>query len=185
MKGRTGVSAALLALTAALAFVAVAYATPNKAAAPAAPTASGTALIKCGKTRTLGMSAPLTGDAASLGQQQARWADFFVSGYNRSHKNKFRLVKGDSQLPNTAQAIKVAEQFASNSNVLGVVGPAGSQEVVASTAPLKGAGLAFVSGSATRTSLTDGSRSGFFFRTVPNDDQQGSRVASYISNTLK
>ena len=32
MKGRTGVMAALLALTAALAFVAVAYATPNRAA---------------------------------------------------------------------------------------------------------------------------------------------------------
>ena len=38
----------------------------------------------------------------------------------------------------------------------------------------RAAGSAFVSGSATRTSLTtDGTRRGYFFRVVPNDDQQG------------
>src|ERR671925_719665 len=67
----------------------------------------------------------------------------------------------------------------------GVVGPAGSQEVQVSTASLKGSGLGFVSGSATRTTLTtDKTRRGFFFRTVPNDDQQGPRVAGYIRSTL-
>jgi len=184
MNRRTGVVAGLVvAIATTVAVVATtATATPDRAAAPSN---ADKALIKCGKTRTLGMSAPLTGDAAALGQQQARWANFFVQGYNRTHKTKIRLVPGDSQLPNTAQAIKVAEQFASNSQVLGVVGPAGSQEVVASTAPLRGGHLAFVSGSATRTSLTDGSRAGYFFRTVPNDDQQGARVASFIKGTLK
>ena len=152
--------------------------------ATAADTA-GAALLKCGKVRTLAMSAPLTGDAAALGQQQARWADYYVKTYNRTHRRKLRLIKGDSQLPNTAQAIKVARQFASNSKVLGVVGPAGSQEVIASTAPLKRARLTFISGSATATKLTDASRKGYFFRTVPNDDQQGARVASYIDKTLK
>jgi ABC-type branched-subunit amino acid transport system substrate-binding protein len=45
--------------------------------------------------------------------------------------------------------------------------------------------LGFVSGSATRTSLTtDGTRRGYFFRVVPNDDQQGPRVANYIRATL-
>jgi branched-chain amino acid transport system substrate-binding protein len=47
------------------------------------------------------------------------------------------------------------------------------------------AGLAFVSGSATRTTLTtDRTRRGFFFRTVPNDDQQGPRVAQHILRVL-
>ena len=187
MRTRTGVVTALAAASAALAVTATALAHTEAARAPsaaAAPDAVGAKLVKCGKTRTIGMSAPLTGDAAALGQQQLRWAQFWIKSYNRSHKTKMRLIPGDGQLPNTAQAIKVAEQFASNSKVLGVVGPAGSQEVVASTAPLKGGGLAFVSGSATRTSLTDSSRSGFFFRTVPNDDQQGARVASYIMKTL-
>jgi branched-chain amino acid transport system substrate-binding protein len=76
--------------------------------------------------------------------------------------------------------------MASNSQVLGLVGPAGSQEVQVSTAPLRRGGLAFVSGSATRTSLTtDGTRRGYFYRVVPNDDQQGPRVANYIRQTLR
>src|ERR687888_2046838 len=114
------------------------------------------------------------------------WVRFIVSRYNRSHlARKFRIVQGDTQLPDTAQAIQVAERFASNSKILGVVGPAGSQEIQVSTAPLRSGGLGFVSGSATRTSLTvDGTRKGFFFRTVPNDDQQGRRVANYIRSKL-
>jgi branched-chain amino acid transport system substrate-binding protein len=186
MMGRTGTIAALLALMAALAVVAAASATPQRAAAPAVPAASDAALLKCGKTRTIGVAAPITGLAASLGQQQAAWARFFVSRYNRSHRNKLRIVSGDTQLPDTAQAIQVAERFASNSRILGVVGPAGSQEVQVSTAPLRNGGLGFVSGSATRTSLTvDGTRKGFFFRVVPNDDQQGPRVANWIRNQVR
>jgi branched-chain amino acid transport system substrate-binding protein len=70
--------------------------------------------------------------------------------------------------------------------MLGMVGPAGSQEVQVSSAPLKNGGLGYVSGSATRTSLTnDGTRRGYFFRVVPNDDQQGPRVATYIRSTLR
>src|SRR6266498_2496628 len=185
MKGRTGAIAALLALTAALAIAAVAYATPNQAARSATPLASDAALITCGKTRTIGFAAPVTGLAASLGQQMLGWGKFFVSRYNRSHSKKLQLVTGDTQLPDTAQAIQVAERFASNGKILAVVGPAGSQEVQVSTAPLKSGGLGFISGTATRTSLTtDGTRKGFFFRTVPNDDQQGPRVASWIRTKL-
>jgi branched-chain amino acid transport system substrate-binding protein len=185
MKGRTGAIVALLALTAALAFVAAGYATPDRAAAPAVQAGGDAALVKCGKTRTIGVAAPITGPAASLGQQQLNWAKFFVTRYNRSHKNKLKVVPGDTQLPDTAQAIQVAERFASNSSILGVVGPAGSQEVQVSTAPLKAGGLAFVTGSATRTTLTtDGTRKGYFFRTVPNDEQQGRRVANYIHTKL-
>jgi branched-chain amino acid transport system substrate-binding protein len=114
------------------------------------------------------------------------WGRFFVSRYNRSHRNKLQLVQGDTQLPDTAQAIQVAERLASNSKILAVVGPAGSQEVQVSTAPLKNGGLGFISGTATRTSLTvDGTRKGFFFRTVPNDDQQGPRVANWIRTRLR
>ncbi|MBA3738517.1 MAG: branched-chain amino acid ABC transporter substrate-binding protein [Actinobacteria bacterium] len=150
------------------------------------PAAEDTALIKCGVTRTIGVAAPITGPAASIGSQQLRWARYYVTRYNRTHRTKFRVVAGDTQLPDTAQAIQVAERFASNASILGVVGPAGSQEVQVSTAPLKNGGLGFVSGSATRTSLTtDGTRRGFFFRVVPNDDQQGPRVANYIRRTLR
>jgi len=181
--------ALLLALVAGLAATAAAFggtASPDRQRETAGPATADAALLRCGRTRTIGVAAPITGAAASLGQQQLKWARFYVSRYNRSHRRKkFRIVSGDTQLPDTAQAIQVAERFASNSQILGVVGPAGSQEVQVSTAPLKNGGLGFVSGSATRTSLTvDGTRRGFFFRVVPNDDQQGPRVSNYILRTL-
>jgi branched-chain amino acid transport system substrate-binding protein len=156
------------------------------------PAAAGSALIKCGKTQTIGLAAPLTGDAASLGLQQLRWAKFFASRWNRAHKKKIRLVQGDTQLPNTAQALAVAHQFASNSKILALVGPAGSQEVQDTVAVYKSKGLAVVTGSATRVALSRSkpgkpreTPKGYFFRTVPNDDQQGTRVANWISDKLK
>jgi len=176
------------ALVAALAATAAAFGgnSPDRKRSTAGPAAANQALISCGRTRTIGIAAPITGPAASIGTQQLRWAKYYISRYNRSHRTKFRAVEGDTQLPDTAQAIQVAERFASNSKILGVVGPAGSQEVQVSTAPLKNGGLGFVSGSATRTTLTtDGTRKGFFFRTVPNDDQQGPRVAGWIRTKLR
>ncbi|HEV8686826.1 MAG TPA: branched-chain amino acid ABC transporter substrate-binding protein [Gaiellaceae bacterium] len=176
----------LVPVAAAAALAPVALGTGASTDSAVRPAAAGSALLKCGKTRTIGVAAPITGPAASLGQQQLKWARFFVSRYNASHKNKLRVVPGDTQLPDTAQAIQVAERFASNSKILGVVGPAGSQEVQVSTAPLRNGGLGFISGSATRTTLTtDGTRKGFFFRTVPNDDVQGARVANYIRQNLR
>jgi branched-chain amino acid transport system substrate-binding protein len=152
----------------------------------ASPKSQGAFAAKCGKTRTIGIAAPVTGPAASIGTQQLRWAQFFISRYNATHKKtKFKAVVGDTQLPDTAQAIQVAERFSSNSAILGVVGPAGSQEVQVTTATFKSGGLGFISGSATRTSLTnDGNARGFFFRVVPNDDQQGPRVANWIRTKL-
>ncbi len=185
MQRKRGVVAALLAAVAATAAIVAATATAMTNA-PAAGLSADRALISCGKTRTIGFAAPMTGAAASLGQQMLGWGRFFVSRYNRSHSKKLQLVLGDTQLPDTAQAIQVAERLASNSKILAVVGPAGSQEVQVSTAPLKAGGLGFISGTATRTSLTtDGTRKGFFFRTVPNDDQQGPRVANWIRTKLK
>ncbi|HSS72232.1 MAG TPA: branched-chain amino acid ABC transporter substrate-binding protein [Gaiellaceae bacterium] len=175
----------------AIAIVAAAFAASN---ASAVRTSAGTAQIACGTTRTIGVAYPATGPAASIGSAQFHWAQFFVKRWNAlkaNAKQKIAIVQGDTQLGvDTAFAVKVAQSFASNPKVLGVVGPAGSQEVVASTSALKGAGLGFVSGSASRVSLTDGhtdgvNRQGYFFRTVPNDDNQGPTVANYMRLKLK
>jgi branched-chain amino acid transport system substrate-binding protein len=159
----------------------------DRAGSTAKPASADMATIACGRTRTIGVAAPITGAAASLGQQQLKWARYFVTRYNRTHpRAKLRIVPGDTQLPDTAQAIQVAERLSSNSQVLAVVGPAGSQEVQVSSATFKAANLAYVSGSATRTSLTnDGTRKNRFFRVVPNDDQQGPRVSNYIRSNLR
>jgi len=150
-------------------------------------------MVTCGKTRTIGLAAPFTGPAADIGNQQVRWAKFYVKRWNaqKANKNKqIKVVPGDTQLGvDTAFAVKVAKSFASNSKLLGVVGPAGSQEVVASTSAYKGGKLGFVSGSASRTSLTDGhtdgNRRGYFFRTVPSDAAQGPTVANWMTQHLK
>src|SRR5436190_21897078 len=162
-----------------------------KAPARVATGSLATASVKCGKLRTIGMAAPITGPASDIGNQQVRWAKYFVKRWNKKHgKARIKLVLGDTQLGvDTAFAVKVAQSFKSNSKLLGVVGPAGSQEVVASTTAYKAAGLGFVSGSATRVTLTDGhtdgNRRGYFYRTVPNDGQQGPIVANYMTKKLK
>ncbi len=189
MKGRRGLIGVLLALSAAFAVVAAAYATPNRAAAPAAPAASGSALVKCGKTRTIGFMVPATGPAVSIGIQQAHWASYYVSQYNKTHKTKIKLQQEDTQLgapTGTAEALKGAQALASSPNVLAVAGPAGSNEIVGVTKTLKDAGLAWISGSSTRTTLTtDGTRTGYMFRTVPPDAIQGPTAANYMIKKLK
>ena len=160
---------------------------------PAAANNAANALVKCGTTRTIGVAYPATGPAASIGVFQIHWAQFFASQWNKKHpKDKIRIVQGDTQLPDTAKALAVAHSFASNSSMLGLVGPAGSQEVQDTAAVFKGGGLAMVSGSATRITLTRAQSGhardtpvGYFYRTVPNDGQQGDRVASWISKKMK
>jgi branched-chain amino acid transport system substrate-binding protein len=154
------------------------------------PQSAGATLINCGKTRSIGLMAPITGPAASIGTLQVKWIDFYVRTYNRAHKKtKFKLVKEDTQLGGTngnAEALKGAQALRGNGSVLGVVGPAGSNEVKGTTSVLKGGGFAFVSGSATNTTLTtDGTRTGYFFRTVPPDAAQSKSVSRFIINTLK
>src|SRR5919199_6661292 len=175
-------------LVAALALVAI-VAAGTGGASTQSPKAASTALVKCGKTRTIGLMAPITGPAASIGTLQVKWVQFYVSRYNRAHRTKFRVVKEDTQLggPNgNAEALKGAQALKGNGKVLGVVGPAGSNEVKGTTSTLKGAGFAFVSGSATNTTLTtDGTRTGYFFRTVPPDAQQSKSVSRFIVSNLK
>jgi branched-chain amino acid transport system substrate-binding protein len=178
MRRRATAIAALLAL-AALASVAAASATVDRAAAPSAAASSDRQLISCGKVVTMGMLAPITGPAASLGKLQTDWAKFYVAAHNKNRKNKvkLRVQYGDTVLGGpggTAEAVKAAQSL--GSNVLATVGPAGSNE----------AGLGFVSGSATNTELTtDGTRTNFFFRTVPPDSAQGTSVANFINKKLK
>jgi branched-chain amino acid transport system substrate-binding protein len=185
---RKVIVAALFA-TAVAVLATTALGSTKRASSPASATQAGSALIKCGKTRTIGLMAPITGPAASLGKPQVDWAQYYVKTYNKTHKTKLKFVKEDTMLGSsngTAEAVKGAQALGSYSKVLAVVGPAGSNEVKATTGALKGAGLGFVSGSATNTTITtDGTRRGYFFRTVPPDSSQSKSVAKYMLNTLK
>src|SRR5436190_8410021 len=189
MRRRATAIAALLAL-AALAVVAAASAKTDRAAAPSAQAGNGAALVKCGKTRSIGLMAPFTGPAASIGTDQVAWAQYYQRTYNATHKKtKIKFVNEDTMLGSangTAESVKGAQALGSNPSVLGVVGPAGSNEVKATTGALKAAGLGFVSGSATNTQITtDGTRTGYFFRTVPPDSSRSQSVSAYIVTKLK
>jgi branched-chain amino acid transport system substrate-binding protein len=166
------------ALLAGLAIVASAVARPSATATAGAATAS------CSKGVSIGMLAPITGQAGSIGSDQLHWAEFFVSQWNKGKGHvKLKLVQGDTQL-DPAKASTVGQSFASNKSIMGVIGPAGSDEVQAVAPILRKAGLVFASGSATRVSLTNGSWKGYFFRDVPNDGVQGPTAANYMFEKL-
>jgi branched-chain amino acid transport system substrate-binding protein len=131
---------------------------------------------------SIGMEGPLTGPVAVLGQEQLHFAELALSMDNAANKTKITIVQGDTQL-NPAQATTVTQQLTSNSKIVGVVGPAGSQEVAAVGPLMARAGLAFISGSATNVTLTQG-KYPTFFRVVSNDHVQGTQDANYIIKNL-
>lgn len=187
--GALGAVAAVVAVVVATTLGATASAHTNSAARAAAA-----ASISCSKKVTIGVAYPETGPVATLGANQWNWASAAARAWNKNKKDKpkIALVKGDTQLAGTnPQALQVAHAFKSNGKIVAVTGPAGSQEMQDTASVWKSAGLAPVSGSETRVALTRATAGtprettkGYFFRTVPNDGQQGDNVAAYIHGTL-
>jgi branched-chain amino acid transport system substrate-binding protein len=179
MKGRLVIAAA------ALGSLAVAGCSSSGSSSTSASSGGGSTSGSSTKAcvASIGIEAPITGPVAPLGTEQLHFAELAVSMDNAANNTKITLVQGDTQLQ-PAQATTVTQQFISNSSILGVVGPAGSQEVEAVGGPMGRAGLAFISGSATAVALTTGSYP-TFFRVVSKDSVQGPEDANYIVNTLK
>lgn len=175
--------AALLLLIGALAFVAAGCGGDDEAEETgAAPTEPGEeAAAAC--EGAIAVMAPITGDAASIGQEQLNFTQFAVQKFNEENGTSYTLEEVDTQL-DPAQASTGAQRIVSDSNILGVVGPAGSQEVEAVGPIFEREPIAYVSGSATATSLTESGDFPSFFRTVPNDDAQGPTIGEFIANTL-
>jgi branched-chain amino acid transport system substrate-binding protein len=141
---------------------------------------SGTTTKSC--VASIGMEGPLTGQVAFLGQEQLHFAQLAVAMDNQANKTKISIVQGDTQLTPSI-ATTVTQQLTSNSAIVAVVGPAGSQEVKAVGPLMARAGLAFISGSATNPTLTTGANP-TFFRVVSKDSVQGPQDAHYIVNNL-
>jgi branched-chain amino acid transport system substrate-binding protein len=152
--------------------------------ASAAPRA--TAAAKTCKATIAGMF-PITGPAAQLGSEQLNFAKYAVKYFNKALGIHVTMNQNDTQLATNTGLAKVTQDSQSiigNSANVAVVGPAGSQEVQ-TAGPLFGrAGIAFVSGSATRTTLTTSGADPTFFRVVAPDAVQGPQDARYIINHL-
>jgi len=179
------VSAAALAAAAGLAAAGGGAAAPERASAPDAQT-QGTARVSCRGSRRggpmIGFMAPVTGPAPQLGTEQRAWARFAMDSLKARHRVGWRMVEADTRL-DAARASTVAQRLASTSRILAVVGPAGSQEVLASAPAFTRARVPYISASATRTTLTNGSIRGFF-RVVPHDGVQAPTAARYMARNL-
>jgi branched-chain amino acid transport system substrate-binding protein len=134
-------------------------------------------------TGSIGVMAPVTGDAAQQGTEQLNFAKLAVQQFNEKNGTTFKVVDGDTQL-DPGQASTVAQQFISNKDILAIVGPAGSQEVEAVGPLLERNKLAAVSASATSAALTESGKYPTFSRVVPSDAAQGPTDANYISGPL-
>ena len=167
-RGVIGVGVALTAL--------LAFAVSFGAAAPS---------VSC-KKATIGIMAPLSGPAAWIGQEQLHWAQFAVFLNNQTRgATKVSLQSFDTQLDDTMAATQAAK-IAATGPVLAVVGPAVSDEATAASPAFAKSKLAFISGSATKTSLTAGTdKLPTFFRTVATDYAQSQTDADFIRKTLK
>lgn len=131
----------------------------------------------------IGFMGPFTGDAASIGQEQLNWGKLGLEDFNKANGTKFTFVETDTQL-DPAQATTGGQKLVSDASVVGVLGPAGSQEVEAIGPALTEAKLVFVSPSATRTSLTLEGKFTTFARVVPNDDAQGPTIANFAKDVV-
>ena len=133
-------------------------------------------------TAAVGFEGPLTGQVSVLGMEQLHFAQLAVSAANAANGTSISVVARDTQLlPSKARA--VTQQFISNGAIVAVAGPAGSLEVRAVGPLFASAGLAFISGSATNSTLIGGADT-TFFRVVPSDDLQGPGDAHYIIHVL-
>lgn len=137
----------------------------------------------------IGVSLGLTKDLASFTLPLSRAVraaegEINASGGVLGRQVKFDIV--DDKSDEGAGVSAVAEDFAKR-GVAAVIGPVGSQQVVATQGILSQAQIIQISPSATSTDLTkiqpDDNR--FLFRTTPADDFQGAAVILFATRTPK
>lgn len=113
---------------------------------------------------------------------QMNWARVALDTFNVERGTDFSFLPENIDI-STTRALAAADRIADNPDVVGVVGPQTSAAAAAIGPIFAAAGLAFVSPSATRTSLTNGDFPGFF-RVVPNDGVQGPTIAAFVADHL-
>jgi branched-chain amino acid transport system substrate-binding protein len=131
----------------------------------------------------LGFLGPLNGPAGDFGTSIKQGAQLAVDGYNAQHPGcTVTLVPLDSQgEPTLVPAL--AHQAVADPQLLGIVGPVLSSESEVAGPTLNQAGLALITPSASRGTLSaHGWR--VFHRAIPNDVSQGPAAGHYIKDGL-
>ncbi len=172
--------------------VAAGAATAALAKPSATQSAAAAQALSCKSTMKIAFVTPLTGGAGFLGNEQLSWAKYAVKTLPAKYGLKIRMVTGDTpveQGPAPAQAL--AQKFVADKSVIAILGPSTSGAVAASSQIYFDAGLAHVSPSATRTTLTKSvggkprEATPAFFRVVPDDGIQGPYDARFMVEKLK
>ena len=170
-----------MSVIAALAVVAAALASTAGAGSTAATQSQA---VSCKGKLRIAIVAPFTGGAGFLGNEQLSWAKYAVKTLAPKYGLKIQLLRGDTpveQGPAIAQTL--AQKFVSDPKVVAVIGPSTSGAAAASSKAYDAGGLAQISESATRTSLTKGANKEAeksFFRVVPGDYIQGPSDANFM-----
>ncbi len=120
-----------MSVIAAVAVVAAAFASTAGAGSTAA---AKTQAVSCKNTLKIGFTAPFTGGAGFLGNEQLSWAKYAVKTLAPKYGLKIKLITGDTpveQGPAIAQTI--AQKFISDKTVVAVLGPSTSGNAAASS----------------------------------------------------
>jgi branched-chain amino acid transport system substrate-binding protein len=174
---RTGLLLTGVAVVTAAIAVATTAATASSAARATA------AAVNCKGTATIGYFGPTTGPGASIGEEIRRFSLLYGQQWNAAGKKPtIKFVEGDTQF-DPAQSSTVAQQFASNGDIIGVIGPGSTPEVLAAAPIFKRAGMAYSVASATRTDLTSGKNPGFFRIAAP-DSLQAKTTTDFMVKRL-
>ena len=175
-----------MSVIAAVAVVAAAFAST---AGAGSTTAAKTQAVSCKGTLKIGMLAPFTGGAGFLGNEQLSWAKYAVKTLPKQYGLKIKLITGDAPVEQgPAGAQTIAQKFIADKTVVAVIGPSTSGATAATSQAFFAAGLAHISPSATRVSLTKGATkeaTPAFFRVVPDDGIQGPTDARWMIEQLK
>lgn len=114
---------------------------------------------------------------------QMNWSRVALDKFNDEHGTSFTLApfNVDFDIEDGARA---AERIIADQDIIGVVGPKTSGVTREVGPRFDGAGLVYVSPSATNATLTDGSLRNFY-RVVASDALQGPRLGTFIADELQ
>lgn len=137
-------------------------------------------------TIKIGAAGPLTGQLAKIGLDALNSIKMAVDDFNASGAMPgvtVEVVEGDDAA-DPAKAAAVAEKFASDEALVGVIGPMTSSAVKSALPILDEAVVPLVTQSATNDDLSQGGYK-VFHRICPKDGIQGPSIAKFMVDDLK
>jgi branched-chain amino acid transport system substrate-binding protein len=153
----------------------------SQAGSSSASSTAGGGGSSSGKTYTIGTELPLSGANAQLGINELDGEEIAVQQANADSSLGFKvkLVKSDDEGDPT-KSPPAANQLIQNPAIIGVLGPAFSGNTLASGPIYSGAGMPFITASATNATLgNQGWKT--YHRIVPNDNVEGSQGADWLA----